>query len=268
MNADDLARELKAAQDERRSVVPPSSRVSGFGTETAYEVARLIHEARLGEGAVPVGRKIGFTNREIWPVYGVYEPIWAYVYDTSVARLAGSRGRCPIGRFVDPRIEPEIVLHFRTAPPVGDDPAAVLACVDWVAHGFEIVQCHFPDWKFEAADSIANSSLHGTLLVGEPRGVDTLGADLAARLERFTIALACDGDVRDRGRGANALGSPLAAVAHLASVLAAQRARAIQAGELVTTGTLTQAPLIRAGETWSTTLDGIGLPGLSVTLEA
>ena len=88
------------------------------------------------------------------------------------------------------------------------------------------------------------------------------------RLERFTIALACDGTVRDRGRGANALGSPLAAVLHLTSVLAAQRAPAIQAGELITTGTLTQAPLIRAGEIWSTVLDGIDLPGLTVTFEA
>ncbi|HMH49831.1 MAG TPA: fumarylacetoacetate hydrolase family protein [Candidatus Acidoferrum sp.] len=269
MSVEDLARELKAAQDERRPLVPPSSRVSGFDTKIAYEVARLIHEARLREGARPVGRKIGFTNRDIWPVYGVFEPIWAHVYDTTVARLAGPRATCRIGRFVpDPRIEPEIVLHFRTAPPSGDDLAAVLACVDWIAHGFEIVQSHFPDWKFQAADSIADSSLHGTLLVGEPRGVDTLDPDLAARLERFTIALECDGAVRDRGRGANALGSPLAAVAHLTSVLSAQRAPAIQAGELVTTGTLTQAPLIHAGETWSTTLDGIDLPGLRVTFEA
>ena len=269
MNVHDIARELKTAQDERRPVEPPSARVSGFDTAMAYEVARLIHEARVREGAVPVGRKIGFTNREIWPVYGVYEPIWAHVYDTTVVRLAGSRGTCRLGRFAaDPRIEPEIVLHFRAAPPAGDDPAALLACVDWIAHGFEIVQCHFPGWKFQAADTVANSSLHGALLVGEPRPAEALGADLASRLEAFTIALACDGTVRDRGRGANALDSPLAAVAHLISVLAAQGAPAIQAGELVTTGTLTQAPLIHAGETWSTTLDGIDLPGLRVTFEA
>jgi 2-oxo-3-hexenedioate decarboxylase len=269
VNVADLARELKTAQDERRSVVAPSSRWGGFDAASAYEVARLIHEARVREGAVAVGRKIGFTNRDIWPVYGVFEPIWAHVYDTTVERLSGSRGTCCLGRFVaDPRIEPEIVLHFHAAPPVGGDPAAVLACVDWVAHAFEIVQCHFPDWKFQLPDTIADSSLHGTLLIGEPRGVDRLGAGLAARLEQFTVALACDGTVRDRGRGANALGSPLAAVLHLTSVLAAQRAPAVQAGELVTTGTLTGAPLIRAGETWSTVLDDIDLPGLRVTFEA
>jgi 2-keto-4-pentenoate hydratase len=161
------------------------------------------------------------------------------------------------------------VLHFRSAPPESGDPAEILACVDWIAHGFEIVQSHFPGWKFQAADTIADSALHGTLLVGEPQDVARLGSDLVARLERFTIALACDGVVRERGHGANVLGSPLAAVAHLISLLSTQPlATALQAGELVTTGTLTQASPIRAGETWSTELDGIGLPGLSVKFDA
>jgi hypothetical protein len=50
-------------------------------------VAHLIHEARINEGAVPVGRKIGFTNPAMWSLYGVREPIWAYVYDTTVVRI-------------------------------------------------------------------------------------------------------------------------------------------------------------------------------------
>ena len=31
-----------------------------------------------------VGRKIGFTNREIWPLYGVDAPMWAPLFDRSV----------------------------------------------------------------------------------------------------------------------------------------------------------------------------------------
>ena len=65
------------------------------------------------------------------------------------------------------------------------------------------------------------------------------------------------------------LGSPLSAAAHLIAVLAKQpQAKALQAGELVTTGTLTRALPIRAGETWSTVLDGIALPGISVAFHA
>jgi 2-oxo-3-hexenedioate decarboxylase len=40
----------------------------------------------------------------------------------------------------------------------------------------------------------------------------------------------------------------------------------LRAGELVTTGTLTRAFPVAAGERWSTTLSGIDLPGLAVTI--
>ena len=131
------------------------------------------------------------------------------------------------------------------------------------------MQSHFRDWRFQAPDAIADAALHGMLLVGEPQRVDRIAADLVARLERFTIALSCDGEVRDTGRGSNVLGSPLAAAAHLIAVLAKQpHAKVLQAGEIVTTGTLTGALSIRGGETWSTMIDGIALPGISIAFDA
>ena len=74
-----VADEMKSAQDACRQIEPFTGQLHGFDSASAYEVARLIHERRVAEGAVPVGRKIGFTNRTIWAEYGVYEPIWAYV---------------------------------------------------------------------------------------------------------------------------------------------------------------------------------------------
>ena len=264
-----LAAELKAAQDSCRQIEPITARVGGFDNAAAYEVSRFIHESRLREGAVPVGRKIGFTNRNIWPEYGVYEPIWGYVYDTTVVRMSGVSVNCAIARFAEPRIEPEIVVHFAATPPVSDDPATILSCIDWIAHGIEIVQSHFPRWKFRAPDTLADSALHGTLLVGEPQPLERLGVDLVLRLERFTVALSCNSEVREIGRGANVLGSPLLALAHLMGILAkAPLATPLQSGELVTTGTLTAALPIHAGETWSTRLDGIALPGITVAFEA
>ncbi len=47
-----------------------------------------------------------------------------------------------------PKIEPEIVLQFHTAPQIGAGLTGVLNAIGWVAHGFEIVQSHFPGWKF------------------------------------------------------------------------------------------------------------------------
>ena len=90
MNSHDfraIANQMKAAQDDGRQIESLTSQLSGFDVTSAYTVAHLIHKARLDEGAIPVGRKIGFTNPEMWFLYGVREPIWAYIYDTTVVRL-------------------------------------------------------------------------------------------------------------------------------------------------------------------------------------
>ena len=260
-----IAAQMKAAQDEVRQIEPFTSRLSAFDISSAYEVSRLIHESRLAEGSIPVGRKIGFTNPDMWALYGVREPIWAYMYDKTVVRLSDPQQTCSLGRFAEPKIEPEIVFHFRSAPPVGGDPLAILDCIDWVAHGFEIVQSHFPGWNFRAADTVADGGLHGTLLLGEPQAVEQLGTDLVAALAAFSVGLSCDGEVRAVGKGSNVLGSPLAAIAHLIAVLAKQSKHTpLQANEVVTTGTVTAAQAVRPGEMWRTTIEGIGLPGLSI----
>lgn len=256
---------MRAAQDNGRQIEPFTSRFSDFDVPSAYAVADLIHRARVRQGATPVGRKIGFTNPEMWALYGVREPIWAYVYDTTVIRLNGELRSCSLGKFAEPKIEPEIIFHFHTAPPANADLASILACVDWVAHGFEIVQSHFPGWRFRAADTVADWALHGTLLVGEPQPLARLGPSLITALERFSLNLLCDGVLREVGVGSNVLGSPLLAIAHLISVLAKQpEYLSLQAGELVTTGTITTAQPVHAGETWRTEVQGIGLPGISV----
>ncbi len=260
-----IAQEMKAAQDGARHVEPFTARVPGFDLEAAYAVADLIHRERVAKGARLVGRKIGFTNPAMWARYGVREPIWAHVYDTTVVRLHDTGASCRLARFVEPKIEPEIVLHFHSAPALGASPQNVLSAIDWVAHGFEIVQSHFPGWKFEAPDTVADWALHATLLVGPPQPVAALGDDLVAALEDFTVTLSCDGREVEVGKGSNALGSPLAAIVHLVTTLATQPgAEPLQAGELVTTGTLTTARTVRVGETWQSAIRGIALPGLTV----
>jgi len=44
--------------------------------EQSYAAARALHEERLRQGWRALGRKIGFTNRTLWPRYDVYEPMW------------------------------------------------------------------------------------------------------------------------------------------------------------------------------------------------
>jgi len=259
-----IALEMKQAQDRVAQLAPFSARVPGFDVPTGYTVARRIDEQRRAEGDVPVGRKIGFTNASLWPVYDVHHPIWGTMYERTVTR--GAKGQLSVSAFTEPMIEPEIAFGLRSTPAKGSDPRDLMLSIEWVAHGFEIVQSHFPGWMFKAADTVADNGLHGAYLLGPPLAVSRLGADPVEALRSFSVELACDGAPRETGRGANALGSPLAALAHLVSVLADQPAEALRAGEIVTTGTLTAAYRVRPGETWTTRIRGIALPGLELAL--
>lgn len=265
MTADTAAKELLEILGTGRSIPTFTARDPAFDAGRAYEVAARVHAGRAARGERPVGRKIGFTNRNLWDEYGVREPIWGFVYDTTLFRAQDGRASVEIDGFAEPRIEPEIVLHFKSPPPATRDEAAILDCLDWIAPGFEIVQSPFPGWKFKVPDTVAANGLHGALLVGAPVPVASI-PDCAKRLREFRIALKRGEAVMAEGVGANVLDSPLLAFAHLASALKGlPEFPPVAAGEVVTTGTLTAALPIREGETWSTVLSGIDLPGLTIT---
>jgi 2-oxo-3-hexenedioate decarboxylase len=128
---------------------------------------------------VPLGRKIGFTDRTIWAEYNVYAPIWGYVYNRTVHNLAQIGDTFSLMGLAEPRIEPEIAFKLALAPALDMDETALLACIDWVGHDFEIVQSIFPGWKFSAADTVATFGLHGALLIGPRHRLRSLSDCLA-----------------------------------------------------------------------------------------
>ncbi len=256
-----LLQAIDAAMTEGLSI----ARIPDLTLETAQQLFTALHARRLARGEKPVGRKIGFTNRMIWDEYGVHAPNWGYMTDRSVFDLRAV-GDFPLRRFAEPRIEPEVVFGISEPPSPDMDDAALMRCIGWVAHGFEIVHSIFPNWKFTPAETVAANALHGALLIG-PRqsivgGRERWLNDLAA----FEIALYRDGKVADRGRAENVLGSPVSALRHLVQLLAADEVNPrLAAGEIVTTGTLTRAIPVLPGERWCTELTRIALQGIEVS---
>ena len=80
--------------------------------------------------------------------YNVYGPIWGYVHNRTVHDLAEIGDTFSLVGLAEPRIEPEIVFKLALAPAPGMDATALLACIDWLGHGSEIVQSIFPDGSF------------------------------------------------------------------------------------------------------------------------
>ena len=264
MDATDLGTELISLHDRPRLVSTFGTRYPGLSADSGYAAARKLHEHRLAKGWKPTGRKIGFTNRTLWERYGVHEPIWGTVYDRTLILSEDNKAIVPLANLSQPRIEPEICFRIQSPPPVTKDPDALLGCIEWVAHSVEIVQCHHPDWKLALADGTADNGLHGRLILGTPVDVRRISG-LAAALPFLKVSLKKDGEIKDQGTGANVLGSPLLALAFLVELLARQQEHApLEAGEIISTGTLTDAHPVRAGETWSTRIAGLGLPGLTL----
>lgn len=265
VNTAAMASEVLAALDRATQITPFSSRQEGLDLATAYQAGKALRELRIARGEQPVGRKIGFTNSSIWPEYGVWAPIWGTMYRHTVHELAAIEGRFPLASLAEPRIEPEIVLGLAKAPQSGMDDAELLGCIEWLAHGYELVQSLFPGWKFAAADTVAAAGLHGALLMGPRHAVAADPAAWLAALPSFGIDLLCDGRLVDQGQGANVLGSPLSALRHLVDLLAQDPSQpALQPGEIITTGTLTRALPVSAGQRWQTRLRGISLAGADV----
>ena len=256
MDATELAKELIDLHDHPRLVTPFSARYPGLTAETGYAAARQFHAHRLAQGWKMAGRKIGFTNRTIWQRYGVHQPMWGTVYDRTIVFSQKNHATVPLAGLVQPRIEPEICFGLRSAPRAADT-ASLLEAIDWIAHSVEIVQCERADWKVTLADCAPQNAFHGRLIVGARI---PMRAGMAEILPRVSLVLMKNGAEVDRGVGANVLDSPLLALAHLVALLQ----EPFKPGEIISTGTLTDAHPIAPGETWSTRLDGLPLEGLTI----
>ncbi|MEC5218233.1 2-keto-4-pentenoate hydratase [Actimicrobium sp. GrIS 1.19] len=239
-----------------------------------YDVAKCILDIRIAEGEQPVGRKIGFTNRKAWNKFGVLgqidAPVWSTMYDSTVRFTDDNRALQKLAGAVQPRIEPEIIFKLGKAPARNASIKELAACIEWMAHGFELVVCPFADWQFAPLDAVAAFGLHGSLIVGEPHILSQASRrSLAEVLTHASVSLSADfGEgysLHGAGFGGDVLDSPVHALMHLHKLLQTQPQFApLAAGEIIATGTWTEAYPVAAGQSWTTAFSGVSLPGLTV----
>jgi 2-oxo-3-hexenedioate decarboxylase len=268
INLSAITADLIHAYDYATLVDPPAQRDPAFDLAAGYAIGAALTAQRRTRGERTVGRKLGFTNAKIWAEYGVDAPFWAYIYDSTLHYAPGGTATLALDNRFAPRIEPELVLGLGAAPDPEDlRPEALLRSVAWVALGFEVVDCHFADWRFTLPDAVADFGLHAALVVGPQQAIDPAQTEeLLAALAECRIVLQCNGVVTDTGVGANALGSPINALGHLVRTLADQGEEPPAAGEVITTGTLTPAFPIVAGQGWTVDVSGIDLAPLELEL--
>ena len=268
LDLDAIAAKVVSSLADHRQI-PAFSRLRiELSIADAYRLTSLLRSAFEARGENITGRKIGFTNRQMWAAHGVKDPIWGYCTDQTTHEL----GTTPVQRvrdFAEPRIEPEIMFGLGKAPSPNMDEPALLDCIDWIALGYEIVQSIYPGWQFAASDTIAANALHGALLVGNRHAIAPRKDAWQHELTSFSVELYCNEKLSQMGGGAFVLDSPLLALRHLVELLDNDAHNPpLHAGEVVSTGTLTLAMPVSAGETWTTRVRGIPLDEIVVRFEA
>ena len=115
-----IAAEALASMDAARQIAPFSARYPGLTLDDAYRISARVCALRTARGERVIGRKIGFTNRTIWAEYGIYAPVWGFVFDTTMRDLPpphqAALHAITLAAFAEPRIEPEIVFRLAAAP--------------------------------------------------------------------------------------------------------------------------------------------------------
>jgi 2-oxo-3-hexenedioate decarboxylase len=268
MDVPAIARELEDAYAHKQMLpVPLSAREPGFDLDSAYRVEAVLARLRRAQGHATIGRKVGYANKALWRALKLETLVWAHMYDDTVMMAAGNDATLSLDRMCSPKLEPEIVFKLRAPIEAADpDPAVVLASVEWLALGFEIVDSIFADWAFQPADFVAAFGLHAALVVGDPHPINEASIPgLVEQLSAFRVRLMCNGSQAAEGSGRNCLRSPAVCLGVLAAAVAKRiPEEPLAVGELVSSGTLTDPQPIAPGETWRASVDGLPLADLTL----
>lgn len=265
-----LARELMSAHETGQMVNAPPSERPGFDLDAAYQVEGMLRKFREAAGHRSVGRKVGYANKAMWRILKLETLVWAHMYDDTVHYSDANSAALSIAHPRSLKIEPEIVFGLKE-PVITENPpdaTAALARTDWLAIGFEMIDCPFPDWKFQPGDFVASFGLHAALVVGTKIPVlpESIPA-LVDELSRFKVRMSRNGAFVEEGSGRNALKNPASCLADLSTAIARRFPdHPLSVGEIVSSGTLTAGHATGKGDEWTVGLEGISLPSLTLRL--
>ncbi|MDM0019100.1 2-keto-4-pentenoate hydratase [Variovorax saccharolyticus] len=207
-----------------------------FTLDEAYLVQRALIRRRIERGERPKGIKLGFTSRAKMIQMGVDSLIWGLLTD---AMIEEDGGAVDLGRYIHPRVEPEVCFLTRKAI---DGPLTALEaadCIEAVAPAVEIIDSRYREFRFSLEDVVADNCSSAGLVVGMwSRKLDGLG--------NAGVRLQFDGrDVQVGSTGA-ILGHPLRSIVQASKLLHGAQ-MALPAGSLIMAGAATAAEALPAG---------------------
>ena len=220
---------------------------------TAYAVQDALHPLLSGTLGPVVGHKIGCTTPVMQAFLRIPNPCAGGVFERTVH---ASPARVQHADFLHVGVECEIVVRLGrdlTPAQAPFDRDAVAGAVASCMAGMEIVDDRYVDYKsLDTPTLIADDFFDAGCVLGSAVS-DWRGLDLSAATGRTRI----NGVEVGRGRGADVMGHPFAALAWLANNLA-QRGQAIKAGQFVFTGSVVETKWVNRGDRVEMEIEGLG----------
>jgi len=240
-------------------VEPFTDNDPSLGLADGYAVQQHLVRMLLADGDRISGYKVGLTSRPMQQMIGVDSPDYGPVLASTVYP---SGAQVPLSRFIQPRIEAEIVfvLGERLEGP-GVSVAEASRATAGVVAAMEIIDSRIAGWRIKLADTVADLASSGAVAISSrivpPAGLDT-------RL--IGMLLTRNGELADTGAGAAALGDPLRVLAWLANTLG-EHEIALEPGHLVMTGAMHAAVPMAVGDVFRADFDRLGPVTVRVTEE-
>lgn len=245
-----LAEHLESAELQARDVTKITDDHPAMDWDDAYAIQDEIRRRKEARGHKTVGLKCGLTSHAKMKQMGVDTPVFGFVSDY-MACAEGSEIKT--SELIHPKVEAEICIV--TKAPLrgpGCHVGAVLAAIDFVIPGVEIIDSRYRDFKFDLKSVIAdNTSASRFVIGGRSRNADELD------LRTLGVMMEKNGEIVAMAAGAAVMGHPAAAVAALANHLGA-RGQEIPAGSFIMTGGVTEAVSVQAGDSVNVRFQDLG----------
>ena len=261
MSIQAAAKHLLDAHARRARFAPLPPELAPRSQNAAYAIQDAFVALRAEQLGAVAGYKIALTSAEMRRFVGVDSPMAGMMLESTLRRSPARLRAADYGRLI---IEFEIAVQIAEDLPAADKPFfrdRIAQAVGAVMPALEIADDRNADYKELARhplELIADNCWNEGAVLGAPVE-DWRAIDLAAVRGVATI----NGNKVGEGKGADAMGHPLDAVAWLADHLASV-GRGLLRGDVVITGSIVTTKTVTPGDFVAFDVAGLGKVELRV----
>ena len=252
-----IAQMLSDAFNSQTTISALCEQFPGLSLADAYQIQEQLLDLHIKQGRVPVGYKMGLTNKSKMQEHGLVHPLHGYIFSSLVLE---DNPVIPMTQLIQPRVECEVAFVLAkdlSGPNITI--ADVISATDYILPALEIVDSRYHDFEFAFNDGIADNICGAMVVLGKQRiKVDSID------LTDINVILEINNKVVAEGNSSVVLDNPANSVAMLANKLAVE-GKVLKAGSIIMSGMIAGAIAINTSDKINANFAGLGAVTASVS---